>query len=369
MVQNTTLKFVNLMFALFLGAPFGVLARQAPNQKGDTVETVQNRIYPLPIFFYTPETGIAGGGAALYLIRDSIASRPSTVTGDAIYTERKQIILELDGDIYFRNDGNRLLASVLFQRYPNKFFGIGNFTASSNEETYTPESFVVRAVLYQNVVSRFNIGPLLRYESVSMQEISPDGLLAPGTIVGSKGGKSSGLGIAANWDSRDNTFAATSGSFYQLTGLYYSRTFAGDYDYSDILIDTRNFFEIIPTQVLAIQTAIEFTGGTVPFQDLVQFGGQNMMRGYFDGRYRDKNGIAVQAEYHVPIWWRFGLVGFAGVAQVANDIGEFAVNRFWFAGGAGLRFFWNPQERLSLRLDYGIGNNSSGMYITVTEAF
>jgi hypothetical protein len=45
------------------------------------------------------------------------------------------------------------------------------------------------------------------------------------------------------------------------------------------------------------------------------------------------------------------------------------MNRFWFAGGVGLRFFWNPQERISLRLDYGIGNNSNGMYITVTEAF
>lgn len=363
------MKYFCFVLLLVVGGLSGVLARQLPGNEGDTVRTAQSRIYPLPIFFYTPETGIAGGVAALYLIRDSISSRASSVTGDAIYTERKQIILELDGDLYFKRDSYRLLSSIVFQRFPNKFFGIGNYTALSNEETYTPESFVVRAVLYCRVVSRYNVGPLIRYESVSMREVDPSGMLAPGTIVGSRGGKSSGLGIVANWDSRDNTFAASSGSFYQVTGLFYSRSFGGDYNYSDILIDTRNFFEIVPTQVLAIQAVAEFMNGTVPFQNLVRFGGQNIIRGYFDGRYRDKNGIALQAEYHVPVWWRFGVVGFAGVAQVTDEMNHFAMKRFWFAGGLGLRFYWNPKERISLRLDYGVGNNSSGMYVTVTEAF
>lgn len=354
---------------MVLTAVPGILTGQVPGDGADTVRTAKNRIYPIPILFYTPETGVAGGAAALYLMRDSTSSRASSITSDIIYTEHKQIIFEVDGDLYFQNDTYRLLSSIVFQRYPNKFFGIGNFTALSDEETYTPQSFVVRAVLYRKIVSNYHIGPLLRYESVSMREVSPTGLLAPGTIIGSKGGTSSGLGIVANWDSRDNTFAAASGSFCQLTGLFYSRSFGGDYDYSDVLFDTRHFFEIVPEQVLAIQAAAEFMGGTVPFQNLVRFGGQNIIRGYFDGRYRDKNGIALQAEYRVPVWWRIGIVGFAGAAQVAKQVSLFAMDRFWFAGGVGLRFYWNPQERISLRLDYGIGNNSSGVYVTVTEAF
>jgi outer membrane protein assembly factor BamA len=357
-----------LVLVLSVVVPHRGSGFQAANEN-DTVRVARSRIYPLPIFFYTPETGIAGGAAALYLIRDSASSRPSSITGDAIYTERKQIILELDGDLYWQNDTYRLLSSLVFQRFPNKFFGIGNFTAVSNEETYTPESFAIRAVLYRKIFSRYNIGPLVRYESVSMYEVNPSGLLAPGTIVGSKGGKASGVGLVANWDSRDNTFAAASGSFYQATALFYHHSLGSDYDYSDIQLDTRHFFEIIPAQVLAIQAAAEFQGGAVPFQSLVRFGGQNIVRGYFDGRYRDKNGVALQAEYRAPVWWRFGVVGFAGVAQVADHAARFALNRFWFAGGLGLRFFWNPEERVSLRLDYGVGNNSSGMYITVTEAF
>lgn len=363
------MKYIVIILLLAISGIPPATARQLPGSDKDTVRSFGNRIYPIPILFYTPETGVAGGAAALYLIRDSLSGRPSSVTSDVIYTERKQIILELDGDLYFRQETYRLLSSIVFQRYPNKFFGIGNFTSSDDEETYTPQSFVVRAVLYCNIGSRYNVGPLVRYESVSMRELDPAGFLAPGTIVGSKGGTSSGLGFVANWDSRDNTFAASSGSFCQITGLFYRRSFGGDYNYSDILIDTRNFIEVVPTQVLAFQVAAEFMNGTVPFQSLVRFGGQNIIRGYFDGRYRDKNGIAAQAEYHVPVWWRFGVVGFAGTAQVADKVSHFATNRFWFAGGLGLRFFWDPREHISLRIDYGIGNNSSGMYITVSEAF
>ena len=363
------MRYIGFVFLITLGLLSQGIARQLPGDDKDTVRVAGNKIYPLPILFYTPETGIAGGAAAMYLMRDSAAGRPSNILGDVIYTEQKQIILELNGDIYFQNDSYRLLSSVVFQRYPNKFFGIGNFTALSNEETYTPESFNVRAVLYCEVASKYSIGPLIRYASESMRNVDPSGLLAPGTIVGSRGGTSSGLGIVANWDSRDNTFAAASGSFYQVTGLFYSRSFGSNYDYTDVLLDARNYFEIIPTQVLAVQAAAEFMGGAVPFQNLVRFGGQDLIRGYYYGRYRDKNGIALQAEYRVPVWWRFGIVGFAGAAQVADKTSHFAIPRFWFAGGLGLRFYWNPQERINLRLDYGIGNNSSGTYITVTEAF
>jgi hypothetical protein len=368
MTYKIAMRLLNVVFVLFVVLQTAY-ARQATVDETDTVHASKSRIFPIPILYYTPETGIAGGAAALYLLSDSASTRSSSITGDAIYTERKQVILEVDGDLYWQKETYRLLSSIVFQRFPNKFFGIGNFTALSNEETYTPESFIVQAVLYRKIVSRYNIGPMIRYESVTMREVSPSGQLASGSIVGSKGGKVSGMGLVANWDSRDNTFAAASGSFYQVTAMLYRHAIGSDFQYSDILLDTRHFFEIIPRQVLAIQAAAEFMDGSVPFQRLVRFGGQNIIRGYFDGRYRDKNGVALQAEYRLPVWWRFGLVGFAGVAQVADQVDHFAVNRFWFAGGLGLRFLWNRKERISLRLDYGIGNNSSGTYITVTEAF
>jgi hypothetical protein len=346
-----------------------LLAQQVHATETDTIHTFQSGIFPLPIIFYTPETGIAGGAAVLFLYRHLPSPRASAITADIIYTQKKQFIAEIDGDQYFGEGRYRLTTDLAFQKYPNKFFGIGNNTSESSEETYTPQTFLVKAVLYRTLASYVNIGPTVRYENVSIQETAAGGLLAPGLLPGSRSGTSRALGIVANWDSRDNTFASESGSFYQITTLFYRSAFGSDYSYDDVQVDLRNFFKTFSDHIIAVQGMGEFIDGSAPFQSLAKFGGQNMMRGYFDGRYRDKNGVALQAEYRIPVWWRIGLVGFAGVAQVAEHISNLALNRFWFAGGVGLRFAWNPEERVNLRLDYGAGNNSSGVYITMTEAF
>ncbi len=358
-----------LRTTLIAALSMSLLFAQEQQNKKDPADSTETRVFPLPIFFYTPETGVAGGAAALFIYRDPSAPRASSITGDVIYTEKRQIIVELSGDQYFRRGRYRLLSDILYQKYPDKFFGIGNATTSDQEEDFTPRTFLLKGTFYTNIVSQVNVGPIIRYESTSMSEVDPTKLISTGTITGSTGVVSSGLGFVANWDSRDNTFAAYSGSFYQVTALFYQKSFGSDYSYSDVQIDLRNFFEVAPNHIVAVQAAGEFMGGAVPFQNLARFGGKNLLRGYFDGRYRDKQGVAVQAEYRLPVWWRFGLVGFAGVAQVADRISHLGTGRFWFAAGAGIRFAWNPGERVNIRLDYGMGNNSDGMYITVTEAF
>ena len=363
-----TPRRTTLLLVIALSATVSAIA-QAQESKSDTIRGRESGIYPLPILFYTPETGFAGGAAALYMYRDSLDRRASSITGDVIYTSKKQIIFEISGDQYFGGDKYRLLSDVLFQKYPNRYFGIGNNTSESDKEDYTAQTFALRGTFYRHILSSFNAGPMIRYETVSMKETDPAGRLVQGRITGSRGGTTAGIGLAANWDTRDNTFASYSGSFYQVTALFYGGAIGSDFTYNDLQFETRNFFEILPEQILAIQTAGEFIDGLPPFQNLAKFGGQNLLRGYFDGRYRDKNGIAIQAEYRVPVWWRFGVVGFVGAAQVSDKVSRFAANRFWVAGGVGLRFAWNPKERVNIRLDYGIGNNDSGTYITVTEAF
>jgi hypothetical protein len=344
----------------------------AQDSEKDSSRTQPIGLYPIPILYYTPETGIAGGAAALYLYRDpsaDTANRPTNFTGDFIYSEKKQIIVELNGDMYFSNGLYRLLINTVFKNFPNKFFGIGNINPSTAEESYTPRSFFIKAVFSENLYSRINAGPILRFETTSILTTSPAGLLAPGAIAGSRGGFVSGIGLVVNWDSRDNTFASYSGSFYQLTTLFYRRGFGSTFSYDDVQLDARKFFEVLPSQILAIQGAAEIISGTAPFQNLARFGGASLLRGYFDGQYRDNTSIALQAEYRIPLWWRFGAVAFVGVGQVADKVVRWRTGEFKFAGGAGIRFVMNTGDRVALRIDLGYGENSSGLYITATEAF
>jgi hypothetical protein len=94
------------------------------------------------------------------------------------------------------------------------------------------------------------------------------------------------------------------------------------------------------------------------------------MRGYYLGRYRDKNMIAIQAEYRwLPAIWRFGIVGFAGFGDVADKISRFDFGGFEYSYGFGLRFLLNPEQKINLRLDFGFGKGTSGIYFTAGEAF
>ena len=94
------------------------------------------------------------------------------------------------------------------------------------------------------------------------------------------------------------------------------------------------------------------------------------MRGYYRGRYRDKNMIAFQMEYRImPVWWRLGLVGFVGVGDVAGRLDRFDLGNFKYSYGFGIRYLFMREEKLNIRLDFAYGKGSSGFYIVLREAF
>ena len=61
------------------------------------------------------------------------------------------------------------------------------------------------------------------------------------------------------------------------------------------------------------------TGGQSPFYLLPALGSDEMMRGYYNGRYRDRNFIAGQTELRYRLSDRIGIVGFLGTGEVAHS--------------------------------------------------
>jgi outer membrane protein assembly factor BamA len=138
------------------------------------------------------------------------------------------------------------------------------------------------------------------------------------------------------------------------------------------VVDFRRFLTLYRQQVLAIQAYGFFNAGDVPLRSLASFGGANSMRGFYDGRYRSKNQIVAQAEYRVPLFWRIGAVGFAGVGNVGNRVDEVNLKALKYSLGGGLRVALNRTEKLNLRIDYGFGigqHTSNGLYFQLGEAF
>ena len=135
-------------------------------------------------------------------------------------------------------------------------------------------------------------------------------------------------------------------------------------------LDVRHYNVLSPDHVIAGNIYFNGVGGDPPFYYLPALGGQNRMRGYFEGRYRDRNYFMMQLEYRQYFWWKFGFVVFAGAGDVAPELMKFSLTKLKYSYGLGLRFLFNKDEKVNLRMDLGFGNDgNSGIYFGIEEAF
>ena len=144
---------------------------------------------------------------------------------------------------------------------------------------------------------------------------------------------------------------------------------AARFDYTNYNLDLRKYFSPRGPSIVALQAYLNVIRGTPPFQALSTYGGANLMRGYYNGRYRDKSAVVLQAEYRRFLWWRFGMAVFGGVADVRRDPSDFSLSAFNSTAGAGLRILFDKNEHINVRIDFAFGGGQPGPYITINEAF
>ncbi len=327
----------------------------------------------LPAIYYTPETRWAIGVGGIYTFRPKgtpQAGRPSLFQALAVYTQNKQFYLSLEPNLYLRKETYLLNSLLEVRKYPNKFWGIGSDTPDSAQENYTPAQQNFSLTLQKKISRRESLYVGLKYslEHHRFLNFEAGGQLASGYINGSPGGILSGLGLAFSLDSRDNIFSPSRGNYFQATALVFNRFLASDYNYFNFKADLRHYFSLWRSQALALQCVFQALPGGTPFMALAPLGGDSLMRGYYNGRYRDKVLLAGQAEYRFPVWWRLGMVAFVGAGGVADRASCLSGNALKFSYGFGLRFRLN-QEGENLRIDFAWGKGTSGVYFTAGEAF
>jgi hypothetical protein len=326
----------------------------------------------VPLVLYSPETHIAFGGLVIQFFRIGDApkdSRVSSIAADALVTTRRQAIFELLPDLYWDNEDNHVFGKLEYQRFPDSFWGIGPHTPDSAEERYERERLRLRTGLLRRVH-----GPLYAgiYDEIMYYEgkyPDPNGTFARLDVPGEEGGFTSGIGPMLTYDSRDNAVQSRAGTLLSLTWLGFGPFVGSQHDFWKLQTEARHFFPLGALSALGFRYYGEFQGGSVPFYHMAQLGGDELLRGYFMGRYRDKNLVVLESEFRFPLFWRFGAVAFAGAGDVAEKFVDLAKNPIRWAVGGGLRLSINTKERLNLRLDVGVGPHTYGVYFTAAEAF
>ena len=366
-----------LLFAGRLTTPPAALA-QAPSPPEGSQKTDQDtdafrpKLIFLPFVYYTPETKLALGAGGVLSFRvgtDKAMTRTSTVWIFGNYTLAKQFQVSVVPQVYFARNSFYLSGNLRYERTPQKFYGIGNDAPSSFVESYTPRIALFQAGLKKRLLASLYAGLTLDLERTNMESVEPGGTLETEGIPGSRGGLVLGAGISFDWDTRDNVQFPRHGSFFQLAANAYGPAMGSDFAFSSLNLDYRKYASPASGQVLALQAVLRLTSGDTPFYRLSMLGGDSLLRGYYKGRFRDKDMIVVQAEYRVSLGRRFGAAGFAGLGQVFSRFSDLELKSLRYSMGTGLRYSLNPREGTNIRMDLAWGVRSFGLYFTAQESF
>jgi len=376
MIKRPALLSALLVFVCVL-AP-GRASAQAVQSGGAEKDTKNSkdafkaRLIAIPFIYYSPETKLAFGGGGVLNFRagrNKELTRASTIWAFGTLNLAKQFQVVVKPEIYFERNRFFLSGNLRYERTPQNFFGIGNDMPSTAEESYTPRIVNFQVGVKKKFLGHLFAGVQYDFEQMTMEKVEPGGMLEDGEILGSRGGLFSGFGVSLDWDTRDAVLYPRKGVFFQITADTYGAMTGSDFAFTSLKLDCREYFLVAPDQVLALQAYVRSTAGEVPFHKLALLGGESLMRGYYKGRFRDKDILAVQAEYRVMVTKRIGVVGFAGLADVFPDFSDLNLKKIKYSVGTGVRYVVNRREGTTLRMDMAWGQAHFGLYFTAQEAF
>ncbi|MET4080769.1 outer membrane protein assembly factor BamA [Pedobacter sp. UYP30] len=366
---------------LFMSTPIfaqmKLIKKLLSNQK-DTTRSAS--FLPVPSFGYSQETGLQFGVGAIYsfyIDRKDTTNRSSNFSTTATYSTKRSYNFSLFGDVWTKGNRYHILEEIRFKKLPFSFYGLGNNTKAADEDKLIQQLIKLNFDLEKNTAKNAYTGVSVGFEDYAFDDKNPGGILDSGkNILDKDGGHVLYVGLSQSYDTRNSNNYPTKGFFGRVTYQYAPNVFGGqNFEGSKIGLNLRNFWRLGNRFVLGAQGIYNnVLSQNTPFYLLPQLGNDEIMRGYYSGRYRDKNLLALQAELRYRYNNRFGAVIFAGAGTVWG-ISEFSVDNFKPNLGGGLRYFFDPAKGLSIRIDYGIGEKrpaekrQSGLYISLAEAF
>ena len=341
----------------------------------EVLRTRHTIISAYPYAYYTPETELAfgaGGIVTFYTSREALL-RPSKVTVSGYYSTKGQYKFSAGPQVYLRNNLMFLSANVDYGYYVDKYWGVGGDQPDLGTEEYISKAFGLDLNAQFSPPTRHlrasKLGVVYELTNNDIDDKKENPYLLAGDEVGTEGGTTSGLGVNWVWDSRESIFYPTSGFYGQFKWLNFGDWIGSDFEYNRFEGDFRWYHTLKADRIVAVQVFANLVAGTPPFYEVPALGGQRIMRGYYQGRYRDDLFLAGQAEMRFHLTGRLGAVGFAGLGDVAEDFRDFEMRDVKCSFGGGLRFAFNKAEKVNLRADIGFGRSTNGVYFGLEEAF
>ena len=174
-----------------------------------------------------------------------------------------------------------------------------------------------------------------------------------------------GLTPSLTYDSRDNIFTPTRGTYVEAGAGLFSEALGGDSEFQRINLTGMHFLPLDPKLTLGVRGDATFSFGDVPFylRPFVALRGIPVMR------YQGEHVAQVEVELRWQFWKRFSLVGFVGGGAAWNNFERFDNSQTLVTGGAGFRYEIARKYGLHMGLDVAFGPDSSAIYVQFGSAW
>lgn len=317
---------------------------------------------------YSSDTkfGIGLVGSGLY--RTSAADTVSPPSDVAIYLDATTAAffkLGVRGTHIMPFDRARLHYDVNFASINSKFWGIGyqRNRNNDNESTYKYLISQAQASYVWRLARCFYLGPVATFDYVNGRDFEKPWLWdgqADRTF-------SVGVGFTVQYDNRDFLTNASRGIYFRLDQRFNPRFLANKYAFSLTELTLAYYHPLWRSATIAMELHSRLTYGNTPWGLMSTLGGSYNMRGYYEGRYRDKSAVDFCVELRQHVWRRNGVVLWVGAGTVFPKFSAMRWGHILPNYGVGYR--WEFKKKVNVRLDLGFGRGQTGFIFSINEAF
>ncbi len=317
---------------------------------------------------YSSDTklGIGLVAAGLFRVdRNDLSIPPSNISLFGDVTTSGFYLLGLRGNTLFKGGKFRLDHTTYFFSMPSKFWGVGYRNGmDSASTTMNRKQMQIKVDFLYRFAPKWYAGVNVGFHYTKGSDIKNPSYIPEGE---SNEYINTGIGACVLYDSRDVITAPESGWYFKLDQRFFPE-FLGNKNFftsTEFILDC--YYPLWEGSILAADLHSVLHEGDVPWTMLSLMGGSYRMRGYYEGRFRDKNLIEGQLELRQKIYKRIGAVVWVGAGNVFPSFKDLNMSHTLPNYGLGLR--WEFKKRVNVRLDYGFGKGETGFIFNINEAF
>lgn len=180
--------------------------------------------------------------------------------------------------------------------------------------------------------------------------------------------RAAGIGIAAEYDSRNDLTSPTRG-IHAAIGLMYHPQLLNNLRRQlwSLVAEFSLYQQLWRGGVVGVDVAGEFHSSATPWMMRSQLGDDNRMRGYYPGRFNGESMVTAQVELRQHLWEGLGVAAWGGAGTLFTRNESWAWHQVLPTYGVGVR--WAIGGGTTLRLDAGFGRESFGVVMALSEAF